>query len=77
MPWYQLSDAHDPQLDVLARQYNLHPLHIEDARSEDEGVKVDTGPNYAFAVSEASRPQARPGRAGVNRCRSLRRSTPL
>jgi magnesium transporter len=50
MPWYQLEDAHDPKLDELARQYNLHPLHIEDARSEDESVKVDTAPQYTFAV---------------------------
>jgi magnesium transporter len=50
MPWYELSDAHDPKLDELAKQYNLHPLHIEDARSEDEAVKVDTAPAYTFAV---------------------------
>ena len=50
MPWYQLDDANDPKLDELAKQYNLHPLHIEDARSADEGVKVDTAPNYTFAV---------------------------
>jgi magnesium transporter len=50
MPWYELSDAHDTKLDELARQYNLHPLHIEDARSEDEAVKVDTAPAYTFAV---------------------------
>jgi len=50
MPWYQLDSPHDPKLDELARQYNLHPLHIEDARSEDESVKVDSGPQYTFAV---------------------------
>jgi magnesium transporter len=50
MPWYQLEDPNDPRLDELAKQYNLHPLHIEDARSPDEGVKVDSGPNYTFAV---------------------------
>ncbi len=50
MPWYQLDDPQDPRLDELARQYNLHPLHIEDVRSADESVKVDTGPNYTFAV---------------------------
>ncbi|MDE1175992.1 MAG: magnesium transporter CorA family protein [Edaphobacter sp.] len=50
MPWYQLSNAHDSRLDELARQYSLHPLHIEDARSDDEGVKVDSGTNYTFAV---------------------------
>jgi len=50
MPWYQLEDANDSRLDELAKQYNLHPLHIEDARSEDEGVKVDTAAHYTFAV---------------------------
>jgi magnesium transporter len=50
MPWYELSDAHDTKLDELAKQYNLHPLHIEDARSKDEAVKVDTAPAYTFAV---------------------------
>ncbi|WP_263367565.1 magnesium transporter CorA family protein [Edaphobacter bradus] len=50
MPWYQLEDANDPKLDELARQYNLHPLHIEDARCADESVKVDSGSQYAFAV---------------------------
>lgn len=50
MPWYQLNNAKDSRLDELAKQYNLHPLHIEDARSEEEGVKVDSGLNYTFAV---------------------------
>jgi magnesium transporter len=50
MPWYELADAHDPKLDDLAKQYNLHPLHLEEARSEDESVKVDTAPTYTFAV---------------------------
>ena len=50
MPWYQLEDANDPRLDELAKQYNLHPLHIEDARSEDESVKVESAPHYTFAV---------------------------
>jgi len=50
MPWYQLNDAHDPKLDALAKQYNLHSLHLEDARNEEEGVKVDSGSAYTFAV---------------------------
>jgi magnesium transporter len=50
MPWYQLNDANDPKLDELAKQYDLHPLHIEDVRTEDEGVKVDTAVSYTFAV---------------------------
>jgi magnesium transporter len=50
MPWYQLDDANDPKLDELAKQYNLHPLHIEDARTKGESVKVDTASHYTFAV---------------------------
>lgn len=50
MPWYELESANDPRLDELAKQYNLHPLHIEDCRSENESVKVDTAPHYTFAV---------------------------
>jgi len=50
MPWYQLEDANDPKLDELAKQYNLHPLHLEDARTHDEIVKVDSGIAYTFAV---------------------------
>jgi magnesium transporter len=50
MPWYQLDHANDPRLDALAKQYNLHPLHIEDARNADENVKVDTASAYTFAV---------------------------
>lgn len=50
MPWYQLDNPNDPKLDELAKRYNLHPLHVEDARSEDESVKVDSGSRYTFAV---------------------------
>jgi magnesium transporter len=50
MPWYQLNDANDTRLDELAKQYNLHPLHIEDCRSDNEPVKVETGAHYTFAV---------------------------
>lgn len=50
MPWYELDSANDPRLDELAKQYNLHPLHIEDSRSENESVKVDIAPHYTFAV---------------------------
>lgn len=50
MPWYQLEDANDPRLDELAKQYDLHPLHVEDARSADESVKVESSAHYTFAV---------------------------
>jgi len=64
MPWYQLDDAQDPKLDKLAKQYNLHPLHIEDARNEDESVKVDTTSAYTFAVFKPVRLVPDPDNAG-------------
>lgn len=50
MPWYELNSADDPKLTELAERYQLHPLHIEDARSSDEGIKVDQTAHYTFAV---------------------------
>jgi magnesium transporter len=50
MPWYELSSAEDPKLAELAARYNLHPLHLEDARSPDERIKVDQTAGYTFAV---------------------------
>ena len=50
MPWYELSSADDPKLNELAEKYKLHPLHLEDARSTDERVKVDQTATYTFAV---------------------------
>jgi magnesium transporter len=50
VPWYELSSADDPKLNELAAKYHLHPLHIEDARSTDERIKVDQTPTYTFAV---------------------------
>src|ERR1700733_11199986 len=64
MPWYQLDDAKDPKLDELAKQYSLHPLHIEDARNEDESVKVDTAAHYTFAVLKPVRLDPDPDNPG-------------
>lgn len=50
MPWYELSSAEDPKLGELAGRFGLHPLHVEDARSDDERIKVDQTPHYTFAV---------------------------
>lgn len=50
MPWYELESADDPKLSELAKKYNLHPLHIEDAKAPDESIKVEQTPTYTFAV---------------------------
>lgn len=50
MNWYQLDTAADPELDRLAQQYNLHPLHIEDCRTPGERVKSDVSARYTFTL---------------------------
>ncbi len=50
MSWYALDDPNDPQLDELARQFQLHPLHIEDCRSNNERLKAEGTDNYLFLI---------------------------
>jgi magnesium transporter len=48
--WHDLRDPHDPQLEELARKYNLHPLHIEDCRNRKQSAKVEQMNDYLFIV---------------------------
>lgn len=50
MSWYELSSADDPRFAALAAQFELHPLHIEDAHSVGERIKVDQTTSYTFAI---------------------------
>jgi magnesium transporter len=50
VPWHKISDPNDNELDELAKQYNLHPLHIEDCRNGRQRVKLEDRPNYIFIV---------------------------
>ncbi len=50
MIWHDLRDPNDPELDVLAERYHLHPLHIEDCRHSDQRAKVEEGAGYIFVV---------------------------
>ena len=50
MSWYALDDPNDPQLDELARQFQLHPLHIEDCRSDNERLKAEGTERYVFLI---------------------------
>jgi magnesium transporter len=66
MPWYELTSADDPKLGELAKRYQLHPLHVEDARSPDEGIKVDQTAHYTFAVLKPVRlAPPPPGATGI------------
>jgi magnesium transporter len=48
--WRDLQDPNDPELDVLAERYRLHPLHVEDCRHRGQRAKVEDGPDYIFVV---------------------------
>ncbi len=66
MNWYELDNALDPELDRLAARYNLHPLHIEDCRTEGERVKGDVSSRYTFTllrtyqITAANEPESHP-----------------
>lgn len=55
MAWYEFNSADDPRFVALANQFDLHPLHIEDAHSTDERIKVDQTASYAFAILKPAR----------------------
>jgi magnesium transporter len=50
MPWHHIENPQDPQLDELAKRYNLHPLHIEDCRNRNQRAKAEERPDYLFVV---------------------------
>jgi magnesium transporter len=50
MKWHDIADARDTELDRLAAEYNLHPLHIEDCRTGHQRAKVEENNGYIFTV---------------------------
>lgn len=50
VPWFDLADPASPDLDELARRFQLHDLQIEDCRHRSQRAKVDEYQTYVFAV---------------------------
>ena len=50
LPWFDISDPNSPELDELARRFDLHPLQIEDCRHRPQRAKIDEYGPYLFAV---------------------------
>jgi magnesium transporter len=50
MIWHNIRDQNDPELDRLAEQYHLHPLHIEDCRHRNQAAKIEHLNDYLFVV---------------------------
>jgi magnesium transporter len=50
MKWHDIADPKDTELDRLAEQYHIHPLHIEDCRHRNQRAKVEENGGYIFTV---------------------------
>lgn len=50
MIWHDIRDPQDPRLEELAREYNLHALHMEDCRNRNQSAKVEQMNDYLFIV---------------------------
>ncbi|MEO8597427.1 MAG: magnesium transporter CorA family protein [Candidatus Solibacter sp.] len=55
MEWHKISDPNDPELDRLAKRYDLHPLHIEDCRHRNQNAKIEENNGYVFTVMKGVR----------------------
>ncbi len=50
LQWFDVSDPNSPELDELARRFQLHPLQIEDCRHRPQRAKIDEYGPYLFAI---------------------------
>ena len=50
LPWFEVEDPNSPQLDALAKRFNLHPLQIEDCRHRPQRAKYEEHELYLFYV---------------------------
>lgn len=49
MNWQDFA-PNDSGFDEFAREHELHPLHVEDCRSDEQQTKVEHGEGYVFVV---------------------------
>lgn len=54
MIWHDILDPNAPELDRLAAEYHLHPLHIEDCRNRHQRAKIEEN-GYIFVVLKVVR----------------------
>jgi magnesium transporter len=56
--WLDVEDPSDDELSMLAKEFHLHPLVIEDARHRRQRPKVELFEGYVFVVLQAAGPDA-------------------
>ena len=62
LAWFDVPDPNSPQLDELAKRFNLHELQIEDCRHRPQRPKTEEYPSYVFSVLK--RLQCTPSKRG-------------
>src|ERR1700760_3139534 len=50
LAWYDIADPASPELDELARRFELHELQIEDCRQRPQLPKTEEHGHYIFTV---------------------------
>jgi magnesium transporter len=50
LAWFDIADPNSPELDELARRFNLHPLQIDDCRHRPQRAKIDEYGPYIFGI---------------------------
>ncbi|MCU1261696.1 MAG: magnesium and cobalt transport protein CorA, partial [Bryobacterales bacterium] len=50
MIWHDIADPNDSELDRLAAEYHIHPLHVEDCRNRHQRAKLEENGGYIFTV---------------------------
>lgn len=58
LAWFDIADPASPQLDELARRFQLHELQIEDCRHRPQRPKTEEHDHYIFTVAKHIHDQA-------------------
>jgi magnesium transporter len=58
LPWFDVADPASPELDDLARRFELHELQIEDCRHRPQRPKTEEHDHYVFTVLKHIHDQA-------------------
>src|SRR5436190_2552257 len=53
--WLDLDDPTDDELEMIGKEFGLHPLSIEDTKNRGQRPKVEIFPNYFFIVAHGLR----------------------
>lgn len=62
--WLDIADPQDADIDLLQREFDLHPLAVEDLRKRKQRPKVDTYPDQHIVVTYEIRKPSRAGHTG-------------